>query len=285
MKRFLVILMSLFIISGCFNESDSKDVNLYATYYPIEYATNYMYGEYSNISSIYPSGANLEEYKLTDKQEDMYASGDYFVYAGVSDEVNLAVEFLNKNGDLKIIDATKGLHYNQDIVELWLDPSNYLMIARNVKSTLNDYETNVYNQNRINDLYEELKIKISEVDVELTMMGRNAIRKYLLVTDDAFSFLSKYGLNIISLDQDNENITKNYNDAKSAIQREDVKYIYTLGNKKLPEEIEKFITDNNLEKLEIDPMYTISDEHKKNNDDYLTIMNDNITKFKTELFR
>jgi len=38
-------------------------------------------------------------------------------------------------------------------------------------------------------------------------------------------------------------------------------------------------------KLEIDPMYTLSDEARKNSKDYLTIMNENITKLKTELFR
>ena len=285
MKRFLVLLISLFMITGCFGENTSTDQVAYTTYYPIEYATKYMYKDFCDVSSIYPGGADIDNYTLTEKQEDIYSKADYFVYAGVSDEVNLAVKFLNTNAALKIIDATKGLNFNQDIVELWLDPSNYLMIARNVKSTLEDYENNVYNQNTINELYDELKIKISELDVEFTMMGKNATRKTLLVTDDTFNFLSKYGLNIISLDKDNTNITKNYNDAKDAISKGDVTYIYTLGNKELSEDVETFITDNNLTKLEIDPLYTLSDEHRRNNDDYISVMEDNISKFKTELFR
>lgn len=285
MKKFLLILMGVLLISGCsFNESN-EDLTIYSTYYPIEFATSYMYKDYSTISSIYPSGADINTYTLTDKQKDIYSNGDLFVYAGVTKEVDLAVRFLNTNSELRIIDATKGLNYNIGVEELWLDPSNYLMIARNIKSTLLDYEKNVYNQNKIQALYDDLKIKISELDVDLTMMGKNASRKALLVTNDAFNFLSKYNLEIISLDPDNKNLTKAYNDARKYISEEKIKYVYTLGNETLSEDLENFITSYQLEKLEIDPMYTLTDEQRRENTDYLKVMESNISKFKTELFR
>ena len=244
-----------------------------------------MYKDYSAISSIYPSGADTETYTLTDKQKDIYSNGDLFVYAGVTNEVDLAVRFLNTNSELRIIDATKGLNYNIGVQELWLDPSNYLMIARNIKSTLLDYEKNVYNQNKIQELYDDLKIKISEIDVDLTMMGKNAARNVLLVTDDSFNFLSKYNLEIISLDSDNKNLTKAYNDARKYIAEGKINYIFTMGEETLSDELENFISSYELEKLVIDPMYTLSDEQRRDNIDYLQIMESNISKFKTELFR
>ena len=273
MKKLIIILTSLFLLTGCFG-NDNSDVKTYATLYPIEYATKYMYGEFSDISNIYPSGADITNYNLTEKQKDIYANGDIFIYAGVTNEVNLAVSFLNTNSNLKIIDATKGVNFNVSVEELWLDPSNYLMIARNIKSTLEDYEKNVYNQNKIEKLYEELKIKVSELDVDLTMMGKNA-----------FNFLTKYSVNVISLDPKNTNTTKSFSDARKLIASEDIKYVYTMKGKTITEEIEKFITDNNLEKIEIDTMYTLTDDQRKEGTDYLQIMNDNISKFKTELFR
>ncbi len=285
MRKILIILLGVLMISGCnLNEGD-ENLNIYSTYYPIEFATSYMYKDYSTISSIYPSGADTETYTLTDKQKDIYSNGDLFVYAGVTKEVDLAVRFLNTNSELRIIDATKGLNYNIGVEELWLDPSNYLMIARNIKSTLLDYEKNVYNQNKIQALYDELKIKISELDVDLTMMGKNASRKALLVTDDAFNFLSKYNLEIISLDPNNKNLTKAFNDARKYIAEGKIKYIFTMGNETLSEELENFITSYQIEKLAIDPMYTLTDEQRKENIDYLEIMESNISKFKTELFR
>lgn len=281
MKKVIVLLMSLFLLTGCLEE-EKLDKIAYTTYYPLEFATNYMYKDFATVKSIYPNGIDTSKYTLTDKQKSIYASSDMFVYAGVTDEVKLAAEFLNTNQNISIIDGTKGLSYTSEVCELWLDPSNYLMIARNIKSTLIDYANNVYDEEKIDKLYDELKIKISEIDVDLTMMGKNASKKNILVTNDSFNFLSKYNINVISI---KEGDTKSINDAKKLINSGEIKYAYVLRGNTLSEEIETFIKNYNLEKIEIDSMYTITDEDKNNGNDYLSIMTENINKFKTELFR
>ena len=281
MKKVIVLLMSLFLLTGCLEE-EKLDKIAYTTYYPLEFATNYMYKDFATVKSIYPNGIDTSKYTLTDKQKSIYAASDMFVYAGVTDEVKLAAEFLNTNQNISIIDGTKGLSYSSEVCELWLDPSNYLMIARNIKSTLIDYANNVYDEEKIDKLYDELKIKISEIDVDLTMMGKNASKKNILVTNDSFNFLSKYNINVISI---KEGDTKSINDAKKLINSGEIKYVYNLRRNTLSEEIETFIKNYNLEKIEIDSMYTITDEDKNNGNNYLIIMTENINKFKTELFR
>lgn len=281
MKKVIVLLMSLFLLTGCLEE-EKLDKIAYTTYYPLEFATNYMYKDFATVKSIYPNGIDTSKYTLTDKQKSIYAASDMFVYAGVTDEVKLAAEFLNTNQNISIIDGTKGLSYSSEVCELWLDPSNYLMIARNIKSTLIDYANNVYDEEKIDKLYDELKIKISEIDVDLTMMGKNASKKNILVTNDSFNFLSKYNINVISI---KEGDTKSINDAKKLINSGEIKYAYVLRGNTLSEEIETFIKNYNLEKIEIDSMYTITDEDKNSGNDYLSIMTENINKFKTELFR
>ncbi len=281
MKKVIVLLMSLFLLTGCLEE-EKLDKIAYTTYYPLEFATNYMYKDFATVKSIYPNGIDTSKYTLTDKQKSIYAASDMFVYAGVTDEVKLAAEFLNTNQNISIIDGTKGLSYSSEVCELWLDPSNYLMIARNIKSTLIDYANNVYDEEKIDKLYDELKIKISEIDVDLTMMGKNASKKNILVTNDSFGFLSKYNINVISI---KEGDTKSINDAKKLINSGEIKYAYVLRGNTLSQEIETFIKNYNLEKIEIDSMYTITDEDKNNGNDYLSIMTENINKFKTELFR
>lgn len=285
MKKLLIVLMGLFILTACDLTENTNDKTIYTSFYPFEYATRYMYGNYSTISSIYPSGVDLSTYELTNKQKDLYSNADIFIYSGLDDEVKLAVDFLNTNSNLNLIDATRGLNYTNDISELWLNPSNYLMVARNIKGTLIDYESNLYNQDSINKLYDELKIEISELDVELTMISKNASRTSILIADDTLSFLSKYNLNVLSLNPNNENYSKSYNEAKRLIGAGDIKYIYVIKDKVLQADIESFIADNNLEKIEIDPMYTLSEEQRKNNSNYTTIMKENIDKLKTELFR
>ena len=115
------------------------------------------------------------------------------------------------------------------------------MIARNIKSTLIDYTSNVYDEEKIDKLYDELKIKISEIDVELTMMGKNASRKNILVTDNSFNYLSKYNINVISIDSKNESNTKALNEAKKLINNKDIQYIYVLKGSTLSSETETFI--------------------------------------------
>lgn len=281
MKKVIVLLMSLFLLTGCLEE-EKLDKIAYTTYYPLEFATNYMYKDFATVKSIYPNEIDTSKYTLTDKQKSIYAASDMFVYAGVTDEVKLAAEFLNTNQNISIIDGTKGLSYSSEVCELWLDPSNYLMIARNIKSTLIDYANNVYDEEKIDKLYDELKIKISEIDVDLTMMGKNASKKNILVTNDSFNFLSKYNINVISI---KEGDTKSINEAKKLINSGEIKYAYVLRGNTLSQEIETFINNYNLEKIEIDSMYTITDEDKNNGNDYLSIMTENINKFKTELFR
>lgn len=285
MKKFFVLFLSLFLISGCDNNK-LIDAKIYATMYPIEYATKYMYGEFSNVKSIYPSGADINTYELTDKQKDLYSKSDIFIYAATVDkELKTAVDFRNNNANLMIIDATKLLDFEDSSSELWLNPTNYLVIIKNIKSNLLNYEKNIYNQEKLNSNYDKLNEEVSKLDVDLTLMGNNASRKNLLVADNTFNYLTRYNINVISIDPDSENLTKNYNEAKSLISSGDIKYIYTLKGVTLSKEIEEYITNNKLEKLEIDPMYTLSDEDRKEGKDYLTIMNENITKLKTELFR
>lgn len=285
MKKLFILFMGVFLLTGCDFTGNNDDKTIYTSFYPFEYATKYMYGDYSTISSIYPSEVDINTYELTSKQKDLYSSADIFIYSGLDKEVKLAVDFLNTNSNLNLIDATRGLSFNNDISELWLNPSNYLMIARNIKGTLNDYENNVYTQENVNNLYDKLKIEISELDVELTMISTNASRNSILTADDTLSFLSKYNINVLSLNPDNENYSKYYNEAKRLIGTGNIKYIYVIKGKELSNDVSTLITENNLEKIEIDPMYTLTEDQRKNNSTYSTIMKENIDKLKTELFR
>lgn len=285
MKKFILGLLSLLLLTGCSFTSNKGEVKVYTTYHPIQYFTDYLYGDYSSIESIYPSEADINNYELTDKQKSIYSKGDVFIYTGVKREIDLAVDLLNQNENIRILDASKGLNYKNDVSELWLDPSNALMIARNIKSNLEDYDENVYNRNKIEDKYEELKIKISELDVELTLMGKNASRNAILVNDDTLLFLSKYNVKVLSVDNDNPDYSKNLNEAKNLINSGDIKYIFKTTGSTYNEEITNIINSYGLEELEINTMYTLSEDERKNSDTYLTIMDSNITKFKTELFR
>ena len=284
MKKFIVLIVTLLLISGCDFNEDFSDKFVYTTSYPIEYATSVLYKDHANISSVYPNGAD-NKYEVTDKKKDKYSEGETFVYSGISNEALLARDLLNKNSNLQIIDATKGISTNSSYTRVWLNPSNYLKLCSNIKSGLIDYTDNAYVKEEINENYEVLKEKVSLLEVQLYNIGKNGNYDTILTTSDDLTFLTKYNINVVSIDENNVSIDKSYADAKKLVDDKKVNYIYVLEGQEINETQEKFISTNNLKKIEINNLFTLSEEERSENKDYITLMNEIIENYKTELYK
>ena len=130
----LVIVILLF--SGCTNDS-MDNINIYTSVYPVEYVTNELYNGHAKIHNMYPQGIDPYSYTLTNKQITDYSDSDLVIYDGLSKEKEYIVKMINKNKKLKIIDATNNIEATYGEDEIWINPSNVLMIAQNVKEGLN----------------------------------------------------------------------------------------------------------------------------------------------------
>ena len=282
-KKLLILFTSIFLLASCDFKEDFSDKHVYTTLYPVEYATSMLYSDYGNVSSVYPKGAT-SEYKLTEKKKKTYSDAEIFVYSGVFGEATLARDLINLNNKIKIIDATKGMS-NKKISGVWLDPSNYLMLCSNIKSSLIDYTDNVYIKEDIDKKYKELNEKISELDVQLYDIGKSGNYNTILTTNNVFNYLTKYNINVISLDTENDAIDKAYSDAKKLINDKKIQYIYYLEGTELNQAQEKLINDYSLIKIEINDMYSLSDEERNNDKNYISIMNEIIDNYKKELYK
>lgn len=274
--------MCLLLTSCQFGEKFNEKY-VYATMYPIEYATSALYGEQAKVTSVYPNGVD-QQYEVTDKKKLKYSKSEIFVYSGIANEALLARDLLNLNNKLNIIDATKGMNFNK-IASTWLDPSNYLMLCSNIKSSLIDYNSNPYIKDQIEEKYKELNVSISELDVQLYNIGKNGNYDTILVTDDVFNYLTKYNINVISIDSKNETLDKSYANAKKLISDKKIQYIYYIDGEELTDSQNKFISDNSLVKIKIPNIFTLTDDDKKENKTYISIMNDIITDYKKELYK
>ena len=240
--KYYVLLITLsFMLSGCslFKRDSMENINIITTIYPLEYAINYLYGESSVVNSIYPDGINVDVYTLTEKQYKDDSNKDLFVYMGLSNDSDIAVELINRNKNLKLIDATYGMEYKVDISELWLNPSNLLMVLQNIKNGLTEYIDNTFIKEEINERYQELKMILSEVDASLKTTIENANKKTIYTNSKALSFLEKYGLNVIVINKDIDLYEKNLALLNNAIEEEKIKYFFTLENSELDEEVKK----------------------------------------------
>ena len=273
------------MMSGCFKNDDFEDITIYTTIYPIEYITDYLYGEYSEVNSIYPNGVNISAYELTDIQIKDYSNMNLFVFDGTDDkESNYVTSIFKYNKDLKIIDATNTMEYNYTEKELWLDPSNFLMMALNIKNGILEYTTNHYLNEKIEENYNNLKIEISKIDANLKLIYENASSKTIVVDDSSFKFLEKYGFTVISLEENDELNDKVILEVKNLINSGDVSYIFTTNTEKINQTVKDIKSETNVEIVELNTIDNITDEQRKNKEDYISLLNNNIELLKNELY-
>ena len=101
----LLLLTVCFGSTGCTNDN-MEGIDVLVTNYPNEFVTQKLYGEHSTITSIYPDGVDITNYSINSKQKKDFSKYDLFIYNGlIEKERNLAVDLLEINPDLKIIDT------------------------------------------------------------------------------------------------------------------------------------------------------------------------------------
>lgn len=338
MKKILTLLLCIFLLTGCslFKSDAMEDIDVYTTTYPISYLIKYLYEEHSNIYSIYPNGVNFKEYKLSDKKLTEFAKSSLFVFNSQDNDRKYAVKMINKNKNLYLIDTSLGMNYNYSIEELWLNPYNYLMMAKNITNSLKENIKNPYlisnkDKTGIVDKYEVLNYELSKLDALYKDTLKDAKYTTIVADNELFKFLEKYNIEVITLEEEiltvtikddktlseisNEyNVTisdiltynlkttgtinigetikvpvktieqSDVNKVKKLINEGTVKYIYS-ANKESNSTVQKLIQNDSVELVSINDMYSIDGGVTNTNENYLTIMNDNLELFKKELYK
>lgn len=286
MKKILytltILFITLFLTTGCFKNDTMEDIHIVTSDYPIEYLTNYLYGNKATVSKIYPNDVDIKTYKLTNKIIKDTAKKELFIYNGLGNARDIATKLLDKNKSIKIIDSTYGMSSNYTLEESWLNPANLLMMAKNIKVGLEEYISNQTLKDKINERYNELEVSISEIDAQIKLIASNSINKNLIVSDSSLNWLSKYGFTIYDLssnltDKEKETIKDLYTNKK-------VNYIITLTNSKENDFIKELIDNYKAKKIDFDRLDNISEENKDNDLDFISIYNNNLETLKKELF-
>lgn len=284
-KKFIFLLLLLIpFISGCTNDS-MDNIDVIVTNYPNEYVVKNLYGEHATITSIYPDGVDIENYKISKKQKKEYSHKDLFVYNGlIEKERNLAVELLAINPDLRIIDTAYVLETDYSPEELWLNPSSLLMMSQNVRLSLNEYIMSNVLKNEVEKNYDNLKIKLSELDAEYRLAFDSTNNKNIVVSNSALKYLEKFGLNVICIDGDANQ--KTISDAENLIDNEDISYIFLFKGEEASSNAKRIMEDYpDVKTIELHKLDNITDEERSEKEDYITLMKNNLDLIKKELYQ
>ena len=286
-KLFLLSIISMLLFSGCelFKLDTMEGINIITTSYPLEFIIKQLYGEHCLVKSIYPDGVNISTYEVNNKMLENYSKEDLFVYVSASNDKDIAVKLLDKNKKLLIIDGSLGMSPDY-IEELWLNPSNLLMVAQNIKNGLIEYVDNTYLIKEIEDKYEELKLKLSELDAEIKLTAENASSNTIVVANKSLNYLKKYGFKVISLDDDNTALDKTVIEVTSMINSNSIKYIYSLENTEDNETVKLLLENNSsLTEIKLKKLDNITSDERNNNDDYFKLMQYNLEQIKKETYK
>ena len=280
MKKLKYLLLGvILLLTGCFNNDSMDNIEITTTVYPFEYVVNYLYGEHSKISSIYPKDTEINNFEVTNILLKQYNDTDLYVFNGLTNEKNYIEKIRKDNKKLKIIDVTSNIDYKYSIEELWLDPNNLLTIANNTKKGFNEYIKSRYLKNEINENYENLKVELTNLDGKYYSTVKKASINTIVVTDDAFKYLEKYGLNVISIDMDT---AKDYDLelAKEALSNSN--YLFIKYKEEENENITKVI-NSDTKKVDLYTLTNLSDVNLEKND-YMVLLNQNLDNIKQVIY-
>ena len=283
--KIVTIFTLMFSLTGCLKRDSMEDITIYTTNYPTEYITQRLYGEYSEVKSIYPDGVNIKDYKLTNKQIKDYSKAQLFIFNGLSSEKNYVEKMRENNKDLKIIDTTLSMEYTNGIEELWLDPSNFLMMAQNIKTGFGEYIDSYYLNNQIEEKYEELKIEASNLDAKIKEVVSNGNSKAIVVSSNLFKYLEKYGLTVYSLDESNTDVNAVYRQVLNLVNDGSIKYIFTTASSENNSTVQKLINNTNISQQSWHTLSNLTEAEKTENENYFTLMNKNLELLKNELYK
>ena len=281
--KYILLFIILFGLTGCIKNNSMEDIKISTSVYPINYIVSTLYGNHSTISSIYPSDDDINSFKVTDTLLEQYSDSDLFIFNGLSDEKKYVKKMLKHNNNLKIIDISSNVKYEYSIEELWLDPNNLLTIANNIKKGFDEYITSTYLTNEIDEKYYDLKIELTTLDGKFYSAAKNSNINTIIISDDAFKFLEKYGFNIISLDPDTTT-DKDISDAKAALLNGTSKSVFIKYKEEPQGSIKDVIDSTGATKRELYTMTNLTDINTEKND-YISLMNQNIETLKLELYR
>jgi ABC-type Zn uptake system ZnuABC Zn-binding protein ZnuA len=280
----LVGVITLTSLTGCFGSKKIEKAKILTTTYALQYLVENLVSNPGNVSTIYPAGVNTDEYTLTDKQISTFAKkNSIFVYNGLTKERKIALNLINTNKNLVVVDCTKGMNIINDGEELFISPSNYLMLAQNMKNDFLEQTTSRVTKEDIEKKYEKLKLTISTYDASLKEIASLAKNKTLVVGDDAFLFLEKYGFTVLSVENKENGAKNDMQAAKEAVANKSVSNIFVLSTNQDSDNIKKLV-DAGATKVVVTSMTNLSEADKNANVNYETIMNNFIEAIRTEVY-
>lgn len=293
-------------------EKAADDVlTIYTTLFPIEDFTKKIGGSHVNVKSIIPPGINAHTYEPTTKTMIEIAESDAFIYSSeIMEPYAEKIAEALKNENVKMVEASNGitmLDYNEENhgeehtteneearsdehnhgdvdPHVWIDPILAIDLAKNIKDSLIELKpeaTDDFNAN-----FNTLKMQLEILNSSFDQLVKGKKSPKILVSHAGYGYWEKrYGIEQISitgLSSTNEPSQHQLQEIIDKAKASKIKYVIFEQNV-TPKVAEIIKNEIHAEVLRIHNLSVLTEEDIKNNEDYFSLMENNIDTLKKAL--
>ena len=283
MKRFLaaLLLVVAFVMGGCGQQAEqSGKLSVAASFYPMAEFARAVGGDKAEIYTMIADGVEPHDWEPGARDLTHLAKAKVFVYNGGVEP--WAEPALNAVADDGVLAVEAGQAFIKPDSKLdphfWLSPKKAaaeVAAVRDAFMKADAANAEYYRQNA-----EAYIAKLMALDERLERVAQNAQIKTFVTTHAAFGHLdSDYGLKqlaIMGLSPQAEPSPAALNKLIDVMHEEGIKYVFfeTLVSPRIAETIAQAA---GADTLVLDPLEGLSEEGRKNGDDFIKIMERNIT--------
>lgn len=303
-----LLLLVIFILSACGATSQQDEdthqdtLEIYTTVYPLEDFTKKIGGDYVDVESIYPPGADEHTFEPSQKDMIKMADGDIFFYVGMGlegfvegsksilESEDVTVVATSKGIDLEPGGESSGEHdhddgHNHDVdPHIWLDPVYSKEMAKNIADTLSNEMPEHKKEFQAN--LETLVTELDSLDGEFKNMADHAPKKTFFVSHSAYSYWEeRYGLHQEAIAGLNTADEPSQQELKKIIEKgkkDNVQYILFEQNvsSRLTEVVQNEL---GAKSLTLHNLSVLTADDRKKEEDYFSLMRRNIETLKQAL--
>lgn len=309
LKSLVLTAIGAVLLSGCSSQSASSDgkINVVTSFYPMYEFTKQVAGEHANVISLIPSGAEPHDWEPSAKDMKHMKNANVFVYNGIVEGWAEQALQSAKNPNRVVVEASKGIELMEGTEEehddhdhghdhkeaaggkildphVWLTPALAQKEIEVIVTGLTQADPGNKDDYRKNaDAY---IAKLKALDESFRSGLKDVKRKEFVTQHAAFGYLAKeYGLTqvpISGLSPEEEPAPDQMAEIVAFAKEHKVQTIFfeTLVDPKVAQTIAKEIGA----KIDVlNPLEGLTDDEKKKNLDYISVMTNNLEALKKAL--
>ncbi len=284
MKKTVLIIMAIFLLTGCSKAVDSGKPLVYTSFYAIYDFASEIAGDKAEVYNMVPTGTEPHEWEPTVRDMARLSEADVLFYNGLGmeswiDSVKSALEA----SSVEFVELSESIQEEND-PHIWLDPKNAKIMCREITDVLCSVDS--ANSKYYEENYSRYAAELDALD-DSYKSAVNAVpenKRKIVVSHEAYGCMcSAYGLEqaaVEGMSAESEPSPAKVEEIIDYINSNNIKYIF-YEELVSPKVAQTIADETGCQLLPLDPFEGVSKEGVQYN--YISVMNKNLENIKIAL--